>query len=237
MNRPMPGMPKVAQMPSRRPPDTKMDRKRRVRVLKRTCRYVWQHKWLSLIALILMLSSNLLALLGPKISGKAIGAIGKVPGQVDMPEVLRYAVILIVIYAVSALLSYLTSIIMVTISQRIVYTMRREVFEHLMTLPVNYFDTHATGNIVSHLSYDIDTINASLSNDLLQICASVVTVVGSLIMMITIQPFLLIVFLFTVPASLLFTKYRTKKVSSTAMPRRCCQDSVPSALIRRRRRS
>jgi ATP-binding cassette subfamily B protein len=98
----MPGMPKVAQMPSRRPPDTKMDRKRRVRVLKRTCKYVWQHKWLSLIALILMLSSNLLALLGPKISGKAIGAIGKVPGQVDMPEVLRYAVILIVIFQLAA---------------------------------------------------------------------------------------------------------------------------------------
>ena len=222
MNRPMPGMPKVAQMPSRHQPDTKMDRKRRIRVLKRTCKYVWQHKWLALVALILMLSSNLLALQGPKISGKAIGAIGTVPGQVDMPQVLHYAMVLMIIYAVSALLSYLTSIIMVTISQRIVYTMRREVFEHLMTLPVNYFDTHATGNIVSHLSYDIDTINASLSNDLLQICASVVTVVGSLIMMITIQPFLLIVFLFTVPASLLFTKYRTRKVQPLFKRRSAC---------------
>ena len=222
MNRPIPGMPKVSQMPTRRPADGKMDRARRIRVLKRTCRYVLQHKVLAALAILLMLSSNLLALVGPKLSGKAIGAIGTVPGQVDFPLVLRYAVMLMAVYAASALLSYLNAIVMVTISQRIVYTMRREVFEHLTTLPVNYFDTHATGNIVSHLSYDIDTINASLSNDLLQICASVVTVVGSLIMMITIQPFLLIVFLFTVPASLLFTKYRTKKVQPLFKRRSAC---------------
>ncbi|MBQ7337227.1 MAG: ABC transporter ATP-binding protein [Clostridia bacterium] len=199
-----------------------MDRGRRIRVLRRVCKYLLQHKLLALLALSLMLTSNLLALVGPKLSGEAIGAIGTVPGQVDIPMVLRYAVALLVIYALSALLSYLTAIVMVTISQRIVYTMRREVFEHLTALPVNYFDTHATGNIVSHLSYDIDTINASLSNDLLQICASVVTVVGSLIMMITIQPVLLVVFLFTVPASLLFTKYRTKKVQPLFKRRSAC---------------
>ena len=215
-------MPKTPQMPARRPPDAKMDRGRRIRVLRRVCKYLLQHKLLALLALSLMLTSNLLALVGPKLSGEAIGAIGTVPGQVDIPMVLRYAVALLVIYALSALLSYLTAIVMVTISQRIVYTMRREVFEHLTALPVNYFDTHATGNIVSHLSYDIDTINASLSNDLLQICASVVTVVGSLIMMITIQPVLLVVFLFTVPASLLFTKYRTKKVQPLFKRRSAC---------------
>ncbi len=222
MNRPIPGMPKVAQMPGKRAPDTVMDRGRRIRVLKRVCRYLLRYKGLALLALFLMLSSNLLALVGPKLSGEAIGAIGTLPGQVDFPRVMTYAIMLLVVYALSALLSYLTAIVMVTISQRIVYTMRREVFEHLTALPVNYFDTHATGNIVSHLSYDIDTINASLSNDLLQICASVVTVVGSLIMMITIQPVLLIVFLFTVPASLLFTKYRTRKVQPLFKRRSAC---------------
>ena len=75
-----------------------------------------------------------------------------------------------------------------------------------------FFDTHPTGDIISRISYDIDTINASLSHDLLQIMASIITVVGSLIMMLTISPLLLCVFAVTVPISILFTRYKTKKI-------------------------
>jgi len=101
---------------------------------------------------------------------------------------------------------------MAWISQRVSYTMRKEVFAHLTELPVGYFDTHQTGDIISHISYDIDTVNASLSHDLLQICVSVVTVVGSLAMMLTISPLLLGVFVITVPVSILFTKYKTQRI-------------------------
>ncbi|MBP3666117.1 MAG: ABC transporter ATP-binding protein [Clostridia bacterium] len=198
-----------------------MDKARRTRVVGRILRYMLHYKWAMLAAFLLMLISNLLALAGPALSGVVINAIdpfdtansgGIAVGKVDFDTVKLYCLLLIIFYAVSAVMSYALAVLMAWISQRISYTMRREVFAHLTELPVGYFDTHQTGEIVSHISYDIDTLNASLSHDLLQICASVITVVGSLIMMLTISPLLLCVFIITVPVSILFTRYKTKKI-------------------------
>lgn len=75
-------------------------------------------------------------------------------------------------YALSSLLSYILSVLMIRLSQKVVYQMRREVVDKLLSLPVGFFDRTQTGDIVSRISYDIDTVNASLSNDLLQICTS-----------------------------------------------------------------
>jgi ATP-binding cassette subfamily B protein len=121
-------------------------------------------------------------------------------------------ILLLAFYAVSATLSYLLSVLMINLSQKIIYTMRREVFEHLTTLPVGYFDTHQTGDIISHISYDIDTVNTSLSHDILQVLASIVTVVGALVMMLSISPPLVLVFCITIPISILFTRYKTKRI-------------------------
>ncbi len=192
-------------------PDKPMDRAGRTRVLLRICKYLFKDRFAMLVAFIMMLVSNLLALAGPKITGLIIDAIDAETG-VDMDTVTRLCIVLVVFYAISAVLSYLLAVLMAWISQRVSYTMRKEVFAHLTELPVGYFDTHQTGDIVSHISYDIDTVNASLSHDLLQICVSVVTVVGSLAMMLTISPVLLCVFVITVPVSIIFTKYKTKKI-------------------------
>ena len=188
------------------------ERGRKRRVVVRMGRYLFKHPGTVALAFLLMFSSNLLALAGPMLSGEAINAIKPGAGLVDLKAVLFYTALLVIFYACSALMSYVLAIIMVRLSQKIVYTLRREAFEHLMTLRVGYFDTHATGDIISHISYDIDTLNASLSHDLLQVCASVVTVVGALAMMISISPPLVLVFAFTVPASILFTKYKSKRV-------------------------
>ena len=184
------------------------------RILLRMGKYLFKYPKTVLLALFLMLTSNVLALAGPKLSGLAINAIAEKEtlGAVNFQQVFLYVGLLIVFYVLSALMSYILAIIMVRLGQKIIYTMRREVFEHLTTLPVGYFDTHATGDIISHISYDIDTLNASLSHDLLQVCASIVTVVGALGMMISISPALLLVFAITVPASLLFTRFKTKHV-------------------------
>ncbi len=189
-----------------------LDKGARKRVLLRVCRYLLRDKWAMLGAFVMMLVSNLLALAGPAISGLIIAAIEPGVGRVDFDTVIFWCIILVVFYVVSAVLSYLLAVLMAWISQRVAYTMRREVFAHLMELPVEYFDTHQTGDIVSHISYDIDTVNASLSHDLLQIMVSVVTVVGSFVMMLAISPLLLCVFAVTVPVSLLFTRYKTKKI-------------------------
>lgn len=173
--------------------------------------YLFRHKLYVVTAFVLMLASNLLALLGPSLSAKAINAINLGVGKVDMSVVTQNVILMIIVYAASALMSFLLAALLVKLGQKITYTLRKEVFDHLLTLPAGYFDTHQTGDIVSHISYDIDTVNASLSHDLLQICASVVTVVGSLGYMLSISPVLIGVFAVTVPISILFTRYKTKR--------------------------
>ncbi len=173
--------------------------------------YLFRHKLYVVTAFALMLASNLLALLGPSLSAKAINAINLGVGKVDMDVVTINVILMVIVYAASALLSFLLAALLVKLGQKITYTLRKEVFDHLLTLPAGYFDTHQTGDIVSHISYDIDTVNASLSHDLLQICASVVTVVGSLGYMLSISPVLIGVFAVTVPISILFTRYKTKR--------------------------
>ena len=194
------------------PEKKKMPRPQKRALMLRLCGYFGQHKLLVFSAIALTLGSNLLALVGPTLSGKAIDAIQPGKGAVIFSEVFRYCGLMVLFYAGSSILSYILSSLMIFLSQKIVYQMRREIFNKLLDLPVNYFDRHQTGDILSRISYDIDTVNASLSNDLLQICTSVITVVGSFIMMLRISPRLVTVFLFTIPASILFTRYRSKKV-------------------------
>ena len=184
----------------------------RKKVILRLGKYLLQHKWMVLAAVSLTVTGNLLALLGPMLSGYAIDAIGVGPGQTNFDLVLFYCGLMLVFYVLSSGLSYLLSVLMVKISQKIVYQMRKDLVDKLLELPVRFFDSHQTGDIISRLSYDIDTVNSSLSNDLLQIAASAITVIGSFIMMLRISPPLILVFVVTVPISVLFIIYRTKKV-------------------------
>ena len=177
-------------------------------------KYMWEHKWLLLLAFICTMGSNLFSLIGPKLTGLSIGAIELGRGAVDFQRVFYYAAWMAVFYVISALMSYGLQVLMLTISRRVVYRMRQDVFEKLMTLPVGYFDVHQTGDIISRISYDIDTVNASLSNDLVQILTTVITVVGALIMMMTISPKLVLVFAFTVPLSI----FTTKRITGTTRP-------------------
>jgi len=181
-------------------------------VLARLWKYLYRYKWLLAAAFVMTLAGNLLALAGPRLSGYAIEALEPGKGRVDFDKVFYYCAVMAVFYAVSALLSYALSLLMIKLSQKVAYTIREDAFNKLADLPVGYFDRFQTGDIISRITYDVDVINASLSSDLIQLSASVITVVGSLAMMLTISPPMLLVFALTVPASVLFTKYRTKKV-------------------------
>lgn len=184
----------------------------RAYILPRLWKYLARYKWLLLLAVLLTVFSNLFALVGPLLSGYAIDAIGPGKGAVRFERVFFYAGWMVGFYALSSLLSYILSVLMIRLSQKVVYQMRREVVDKLLSLPVGFFDRTQTGDIVSRISYDIDTVNASLSNDLLQICTSFITVFGSLLMMLLISPLLVLVFAVTVPLSILFTKYMTGRV-------------------------
>jgi ATP-binding cassette subfamily B protein len=189
-------------------PDKKVGKKR---IFWRLSRYVLQQWPLFVIALLLTLGSNQLSLLGPKYSGGAIDAI-ELESGVDFPAVMTNIGYMLACYIISALLSYVLSVVMIHLSQKIIYKMRKQVFERLTTLPVGYFDTHATGDIISHLSYDIDTINSTLSHDLIQVLTSAYTVIGSLLFMWQISKPMILIFTLTVPVSILFTRYRSKVV-------------------------
>lgn len=186
-------------------------KKTRKGIFVRLSKYVF-HQWpLFTVALLLTLMANVLALLGPRYSGAAIDAI-ETAGGVDFSLVWENVMLMIGCYVLSAIFSYVLSVVMLHLSQSITYRMRKQVFEKLTSLPVNYFDTHATGDIISHLSYDIDTINSTLSHDLIQVMTSVYTVVGSLVFMWYISKPMILIFVFTVPISILFTRYRSKVV-------------------------
>ena len=180
-------------------------------VFLRLSKYVLGQWPLFIVAVLLTLGSNQLSLLGPRYSGAAIDAI-ELAGGVNFAAVWENVWWMLGCYVLSALLAYILSVVMIHLSQRIIYKMRKQVFEKLTTLPVNFFDTHATGDIISHLSYDIDTINSTLSHDLVQVLTSVYTVVGSLIFMWQISKPMILIFALTVPVSLLFTRFRSKKV-------------------------
>ena len=147
-------------------------------------------------------------LVGPWLCGLAIDQIA----NSNFAAIGLYAAILVALYLVSALLEYLSAVGMAYISRGMVKKMRNDVFKSLAKLPVSYFDTRQAGDIISTLSYDIDTVGESLANDVIIVLKSIVMIVGSLTMMLIIAPVLVLVFVVTVPLSIIITRVIVRKV-------------------------
>ena len=161
--------------------------------------------------MVLTVGSNLFALIGPMLSGYAVDAIEPGPGKVNFGRVFYFAAWMAGFYVVSSIFSYMLQVLMIAISRKVVYRMRKDVFEKLLSLPVGYFDVHQSGDIISRISYDIDTVNVSLSDDVVQLLTTVITVSGAFVMMVLISPRLVLVFAFTLPLSVCITRYLTGK--------------------------
>ena len=197
------GAPVKGQVPDRKPVNKKA-------TLVRLLRYMMHFRWLLLLALALTLFSNVFAMIGPKLSGNAIDCIAA-EGGVDFAGVGYYVMLMLLFYLGSSVLSYLLSILMVHISRQVTLRMRRDLFERLSDMPVSFIDTHPVGDLISRIFYDTDTINTSLSSDVVHVLASLVTIVGSLVMMLSISPRLVLVFCVTIPLSLLITTLITRR--------------------------
>ena len=178
---------------------------RKIRVLLRLLRYMGKVWYGYLAAFLLNVAANLLALEGPKLSGRAISALEPGVGAVDFDTVIHYCVLMALLYVLSSILSYAQQILMIHLSRGIVRRMRADIFDKLMRMRVEYFDKHPSGDIISRISYDVDTLNGTLSTDLIQVCSSIITVTGSLIMMLSISPRLCLIFAFTVPIAIVTT--------------------------------
>ena len=194
--------------------DTRSFGRRRVNVryiVKNLGRYTKPYAALFVLIFFASLAGTALSLLGPQVCGLAIDEI-KTDGTTDMSMIWRYAAILVAVYIASGVLTYLSSIGLSYLSRCVIKRIRTDIFARLMSLPVSYFDTRQAGDIISVLSYDLDTLGESLANDVMMVLTSVVTIVGSLIMMLVTAPVLVVVFVVTIPLSALFTWWLTKKV-------------------------
>lgn len=179
--------------------------------LRRIVGYLAQFRYLVLLLLICSFISNIGNLLGPNFSGKAINAASAGRGNVDMALVRHYALLMLVAYVGSNIVNFFVNFGMTRVSRRVAENMRRDVFNKLMALPVGYFDRNQAGDIMSRVSYDIDVVCTSLSTDLVSILTSLVTVVGSFIMMCTVSIPLVACMVFTLPLALFFTRCMSRK--------------------------
>ncbi len=180
-------------------------------VLLKLWKYLSRYQLIIVGAAIMSVIGNALGLLSPKLSGAAIDAIESASG-VDFPEVTQYVVLMVILAAFSSLTGWLLSAIMIRLSRNVVSKMRKDLFDHLTGLPISFFDTYQTGDVISILSYDVDTVGATLSTDLTQILSSLITVVGSFAMMASIAPEMLLIFAVTIPCSIGVTRWRAKIV-------------------------
>ncbi len=180
-------------------------------VLLKLWRYLARYQWIIVSASLLSILGNALGLLSPRLSGAAIDAIEHEAG-VQFPVVYKYVLLMILLAAFTSLTSWALSAIMIRLSRNVVSKMRKDLFDHMTTLPISFFDQYQTGDVISILSYDVDTVGATLSTDLTQILSSLITVVGSFVMMLTIAPEMLLIFVVTIPCSIGVTRWRAKIV-------------------------
>ncbi|MDE6690941.1 MAG: ABC transporter ATP-binding protein/permease, partial [Clostridia bacterium] len=179
--------------------------------LKRLLSYLKPTLPLFIVVFLGNLLSVVLSLLGPYVCGLAVGEI-KADGTTDFNAITYYCIILAVVYVASELINYATTVGMAYVARKMTNRMRGDLFKKLVHLPVGYFDNRQAGDVISVLSYDIDTVGASLANDVVLVLKSAVLIIGSLVMMLVIAAPLVAVFAVTVPLSLIITRIITKKV-------------------------
>ncbi|WP_223635180.1 ABC transporter ATP-binding protein [Planococcus sp. 4-30] len=193
-----------ANMPAEKAKDFKGTFRRLVSYLKP------RRKKLAAVFLVAILST-VFAIVGPKIMGMAItelfeGAYGQlqgVPGGgIDFGVIGQILAILAGLYLFSSLFSYIQQYMMSTVAQDTVYDLRQDVNKKLEKLPLKYFDGRPNGETLSRITNDIDTIGSTLQQSLTQFITSIVTIVGILVMMLTISPLLTLIAVVSLPLSL-----------------------------------
>ena len=179
--------------------------------LRRILAYLAEYKLILVLVAALCVVSNVLALLGPDLAGSAIQEAEAGMGRVNFDRIRYYVIRMLIVYVSSSLLTILINVVMVRVSKLVARNMRRDVFHKLMRLPVGYFDRNSAGDIISRVSYDIDVVSTCLATDVVSILTSVVTVIGSMVMMLVISPLLSLVVLVTIPLSIGYTMWMRKR--------------------------
>ena len=181
-------------------------------------RYLKPYYFKLVVVIIFAAASTVFSIVGPKILAKATdklseGIMAKVSGTggIDFEYIAYIIWILVGLYLVSALFSYIQGFITSTISQRVAYDLRTSISKKMDRMPLSYFDRHTSGDILSRVTNDIDTIAQSLNQSMSQVITSSVTVVGIFIMMLSISPQMTIIAVCVLPVSMLLISIVMKR--------------------------
>jgi len=173
-------------------------------------KYMYEFKLQIVIVIIFAIFSAIFSIVGPKILGKATtklfeGLIAYYSGTnllTDFKYIRNCILVLVVLYIISAIFSYAQAYIMSGVSMKITYRFRKDISEKINRMPLKYFDTRTHGEVLSRITNDVDTLSQTLNQSLTQLITSAVTVVGILIMMLSISPTLTLVAVLTLPLSM-----------------------------------
>ena len=176
--------------------------------MKKLMSYLGMYKLPFLLVAVFAVGSTVFNILGPKILGKATteifnGLVGKISGGagIDFDKIGRILILLLGLYVCSALFSFIQGYIMTGVSQKLTYRMRKEISEKINRLPMNYFDRQPHGEILSRITNDVDTLSQSLNQSATQLITSVATIIGVLVMMLSISPLMTLIALLILPVS------------------------------------
>lgn len=177
--------------------------------IKKLMDYMGQYKIAIFFVILFAVGSTVFTIVGPKILGKATteifhGLVSKMHGGggIDFTKIGQILILLLCLYLVSALFSFIQGFIMTGVSQKLTYRLRKELSEKINRMPMDYFDKNTHGEILSRFTNDIDTLSQSLNQSATQVITSFTTIVGILIMMLSINPAMTLIALLILPVSM-----------------------------------
>ncbi len=178
------------------------------KTMKELLNYIKVYKFRVLLVVIFALGSTIFSIIGPSILGSATTLLAEgimsqyqQTGGIDFSGLANILLFLIVIYVISGVFSYLQYFIMSGVTQRVAYTLRKEISKKMNKIPLSYFDRTTQGEVLSRVTNDVDTISRSLNQSMQQAVTSVITIIGIFIMMLTISWQLTIMALVVIPIS------------------------------------
>lgn len=176
---------------------------------KKLIRYMSAYKIQMLFVAIFAIGGTVFNIVGPKILGKATteifnGLVSKVSGGagMDFEKIAQILLFTLALYVISSALSFVQGLIMTGISQKTTYRLRKEISEKINRMPMRYFDTKTHGEVLSRVTNDVDTLGHSLNQSATQMITSVTTIIGVLVMMLSISPLMTVVALLILPISM-----------------------------------
>lgn len=186
--------------------------------IKKLWEYLSKYKIALIIVVLFTIASTIFSVVGPKILGNATtelfnGVISKYTGGagINFTKIGKILLFLLILYICSAIFSYIQGIIMTNISQKLAYRLRKEVSKKINKLPMKFYDNKTHGEILSVITNDIDTLSQNLNIEATQVISSVATIIGILIMMLSIDWIMTLVALLTLPLSIVIIAFIMKK--------------------------